>query len=61
MTERIRQRLKNPALNLVREIADAQLKRAGVKLGADFFRHPAVEPATQEVFPPELIRRLAGG
>jgi hypothetical protein len=60
MTDRIRERLKNPALRLMREIAEAQLRRAGVKLSPDWSRHEPVEPQTEGQFTPELIRRLAG-
>jgi hypothetical protein len=62
MTDKIRERLKNPALRLARQIASARLKRAGVTLGEDWSRHPAQQPAaTEEAFSPELIRRLTEG
>ena len=60
MTNRIRERLKNPSLKLMREITELQLKRAGVKLSPDWSRHPPVQPETDGHFTPELIRRLAG-
>jgi hypothetical protein len=64
MTDRIKERSKNPTLRLARQLAAARLKRAGVTLSKDFSRHPAKPPAPAEVeetFPAELIRRLAGG
>ena len=60
MTDRIRERLKNPALKLLHEIAEVQLKRAGVKLSPDWSRHEPVQPPAEGQFSPELIRRLAG-
>jgi hypothetical protein len=62
MTDHIKERLKNPTLRLAREVAAARLKRAGVKLSKDWSRHPVKQSAaTEQTFPPELIRRLAGG
>jgi hypothetical protein len=60
MTDRIRERLKNPALKLMGKIAEVQLERAGVKLSPDWSRHAPVKPETDGHFTPELIRRLAG-
>jgi hypothetical protein len=60
MTDQIKERLKNPALKLAEEIASARLKRAGVQLGDDWGLRPP-KPPTEEAFPPELIRKIAGG
>lgn len=61
MTAQIKERLKNPALTLAQQIAEARLKRAGVTLGGDWgLRKPASETA-DETFSPELIRKIAGG
>jgi hypothetical protein len=60
MTDQIKERLKNPALRLAEEIAAARLKRAGVKLGDDWGLRP-VKAHAEEAFPPELIRKIAGG
>jgi hypothetical protein len=60
MTDQSQEYLKNPVLRLAEEIAEARLKRAGVKLGDDWGLQPA-KPATEHVFPPELIRKIAGG
>jgi hypothetical protein len=60
MTDKIKERLKNPALKLAEEIAAARLKRAGVKLGDDWGLRPT-KPQAEERFPPELIRKIAGG
>ena len=59
MTDQIKERLKNPALKLCEAIAAERLKRAGVTLGDDLGLRPAT-PHTEE-FPPELIRKIAGG
>jgi hypothetical protein len=60
MTKQIQELLKNPALKLAEEIAEARLKRAGVKLGDDWGLRPA-KPEAENIFPPELIRKIAGG
>jgi len=60
MTDHLKERLKNPALELAEEIAEARLKRAGVKLGDDWGLRPA-KPASEGTFSPELIRKIAGG
>jgi hypothetical protein len=60
MTEQIKERLKNPALKLAEEIAEARLRRAGVKLGDDWGLRPT-KPETEDAFPAELIRKIAGG
>jgi hypothetical protein len=59
MTDQIKERLKNPALKLAQEIAAARLKRAGVTLGDDWGLRPVASP--EERFPPDLIRKIAGG
>ena len=59
MTDQIKERLKNPALQLCEAIAAERLKRAGVKLGDDLGLRP-VNPHAEE-FHPELIRKIAGG
>lgn len=63
MADDSKERVKNPTLRLAREVAAARLKRAQVTLSKEWSRHPASQPpaATEETFPPELIRRLAGG
>lgn len=60
MTDQIKERLKNPALKLAQEIAAARLKRAGVTLGDDWGLRPE-GPQAENEFPPELIRKIAGG
>ena len=60
MTDQIKERLKNPALKLGEAIAAARLKRAGVTLGDDWGLRRA-KPHAGEAFPPELIRKIAGG
>ena len=60
MTDEIKERLKNPALKLAREIAAARLERAGVKLGDDWGLRPAAQQP-DGAFPPGLIRKIAGG
>jgi hypothetical protein len=59
MSDQIKKLLKNPALKLCEAIAAERLKRAGVTLGDDWGLRPA-EPHAEE-FPPELIRKIAGG
>jgi hypothetical protein len=59
MNDEIKELLKNPALKLAEAIAAARLKRAGVKLGDDLGLRP-VNPH-HDRYPPELIRKLAGG
>lgn len=63
MTAQIKERLKNPALSLAQQIAEARLKRAGVTLGGDWGLGPAkpASEAADETFSPELIRKIAGG
>ena len=63
MTAEIKDRLKNPALGLARQIAEARLKRAGVILGADLDSRSAKSGAkvTHETFSPALISKIAGG
>ena len=59
MTNQIKELLKNPALKLGEAIAAERLKLAGVTLGDDLGLRPA--KSHPEEFPPELIRKLAGG
>lgn len=59
MTDEIKKLLENPALKLCEAIAAERLKRAGVKLGDDWGLRP-VNPHTER-YPPELIRKIAGG
>ena len=59
MTDEIKELLKNPALKLCEAIAAEQLKRAGVTLGEDWGLRPANPHADR--YPPELIRKIAGG
>jgi hypothetical protein len=60
MSDQFKERLKNPALRLAEEIAEARLKRAGVKLGDDWGLR-SEKSAAEGAFPPELIRKIAGG
>jgi hypothetical protein len=61
MADHGKERPKNPTLRLAREVSAARLKRAHVTVSKDWSRHSAPQPAVTETFPPELIRRLAGG
>lgn len=60
MTDRIREQLKNRGDRYTRETAEAQLKRIGLTLGADFYpKRP--EAATPSVPAPHPRRRVTGG
>ena len=51
--------LENPALELMEEVIAARAKRAGVRLADEWGNVPKSHP--ERGYPPELIRRLAGG
>jgi hypothetical protein len=53
MANQIKERLKNPTLRFVRETAEAQLKRAGVTLSADWSRRTPGKPATEGTAAPD--------
>ena len=61
MADHGKDRQKNPTLRLAREVAAARLKRAHVTVSKDWSRNSAPQHAVTETFPPELLRRLAGG
>lgn len=62
MAESTKERPKNPTLRLARQVAVERLKRSGFITLKGLNRHPE-KPAVpvEETFPPELIRKLAGG
>ena len=61
MKDRIREQLKNRGDRYTRETADAQLKRIGLTLGADFYPKRPATAETREAPAPQPRRRAAGG
>jgi hypothetical protein len=59
MTDDIKKLLDNPARRLAEEIAAARLRRAKIKLGADWGL-PTPQSRPESGFSPEVLRKLAG-
>jgi hypothetical protein len=61
MKDPIREQLKNRGDRYTRETADAQLKRIGLTLGADFYPKRPATADTHVAPAPQPRRRAAGG
>ncbi len=61
VTKGTKQRHENPTLPLARQVAAERLKRAGFVTLRSLKRHGAPAEPVEQIFPAELVCKLAGG